>query len=339
MKRRDFIRNASLAGAGGLIAGGLPAWASASTVPGRHVVLAVVAGISREDFVQLFPKKHAGSLGNAGHLITDMRYNGEAAGHRLALESILQGRYIPEKQSGQTALTETALFAEKIPGRKFFVGADREFLNPRHISTGENATQLCVQITQPAGSKYPRARLKNVNIPKQGFVAPYQGQLNRQRPEHDFFPTVTEDGFISDTVCHILSFDAPAVAVAHFMDADMAHFDVDLVKKKQEETCWALQHLWHRVCNHPLMENTLFVAVSDFGRNGTPNRIQNARGLFGTDHSVTDENTRQIACLLASPAGLPPTIAGSGESIDILPTLLHFLGTGIPADLPGKSLL
>ena len=339
MKRRDFIRNASLATAGGLVAGSLPAWASASAVADRHVVLAVLAGISREDFVQLFPKTQPGSSGSAGHLITDMRYNGQAAGHRLALESILQGRYIPEKQSGQTALTETALFAGKIPGRKFFVGADREFLKPRYISTREDATQFCVQVIQPEGSKYPRARLKNVDAAKQSLAELYQGRLNQRRIEHEIFPAVSEDAYISETVCHLLALSPPRITVAHFMDADVAHFDVNQARNNREETRGALQRIWQQVCHHPQMENTLFVAVSDFGRNGTPNGIRDAQGRFGTDHSVADENTRQIACLLASPKGLPENMAAAGESIDILPTLLRFLGSEIPADLPGKSLL
>lgn len=345
MNRRKFIRNASLATAGSVIAGSLPAWASVATGTDRHVVLAVVAGISREDFVQLFPKTLSDALGNAGRLITDMRYNGQAAGHRLALESLLQGHYLSEKQSGKILLQQTALFtAVSLRNQGYFISSDRDFLKTGSHDLPSNAFHFCIgledsKMDTPTRGTRPHVAVKNADPTDTKLTQTYEDGIAKSQSKYTQGALWDEDSRLAEAACEVIRQNQPQVLLTHFMGADTAHFDATLAQKNREKIAIGLQHIWETVCEQPGMQNTLFLVVADFGRNTAPNAFKNAEGLLGTDHSITDENTKNIACLLASPKGLPKKIATSGESIDILPTLLHFLGTKTSMELPGKSLL
>lgn len=336
MNRRNFIRNASLATAGGLVTGGLPAWASAVSAVNRRVVLAVVAGISREDFIPLFPKTFPNGLGNAGRLITDMRYNGQAAGHRLALECLLQGRYLPEKESGKTQLLQTALFnAPQSGNSRYLISSEREFLKTVSVDPSPDASHFCIGITHPADGSSPRMTVKNANL----ALRAHEKEIALRLSDYPYDTGAMEDLRLAEAACVLIQEEKPQVLVTHFMGADAAHSDTAKAKKNREYISVGLQRMWDTLLLQPEMKNTLFVVVSDFGRNTTPNGIQNAAGRFGTDHSVANETTRHTACLLASPKGLSKKTAPSGETVDILPTLLHFLGTKIPEGVAGKSLL
>lgn len=340
MNRRHFIRNTSLTAAAGMVAGILPAWALAPSDGQRRVVLAVVGGISREDFVALFPDHNPLFPGKNSRLITDMHYGGQAAGHRLALASLLNGTYLSESETGKTALTETGLFAADIPGPKFFVTGDRAFLKPSLPAGVQDVNHFYVKLIHNPLSKFPLPNVYNIDPTVQRPWS-YQSYLTRIRPEHEFGPLISEDRFVGDVARQILreEKEAPRLLVTHFMGADAAHGDVSTARQNRYEISYALWHLWDAVCARPDMKDTLFAVISDFGRNTTPNGIRNAEGLPGSDHGVADENVRRIACLLAHPGGLPGTVAEKGESIDLLPTLLRFLQPDRPTELPGKSLL
>lgn len=117
------------------------------------------------------------------------------------------------------------------------------------------------------------------------------------------------DTLVSERGLEILKNENPEIMLVHFFGADRAHDDLPTAERNRRHICNGIEKLWHAAKeNHP---DVLFMAVSDFGRNNTPNT------LGGTDHSIYDNATRDAAFWVTG-TGKIPSVNGIKESTDVL---------------------
>jgi len=343
MHRRNFIKQSSLAAAGGILASALPLRAYAENMHTvSHVVLCIPAGVGRADFGKLFSAEMTG----ASLLIENMCYNGHVAGHRAALESILGGRYVTEAESGQNALAHNPLFDLAAEGKACFVGPNRHFLKWGKGS-GRHPHFCIAAKTAPAedglrGAR-PHAPVESVNPAHGAEAQKLQEQLAlRMADKYKTAPNVSEDALVAEAACLLLKDEAPQVTVVYFMGADVAHGQATLAKQNMGFIGGGIQKIWETINDSPKLKGkTALITLPDFGRNAQPNTIVDENGERGYDHSINDENTKLISCLITADI---PTAKGknvAGESIDLLPTIYHMLKphAQTPSNLKGKNLL
>lgn len=302
----------------------------------RHVVLCITAGVGRTDFRELFPPEMLG----ASLLIENMQYNGHVAGHRAAMESILNGRYVPESESGQQPLAAAALFGLAGKGRAYLLGADRHFLKwgkgmPEHAHFG-----IAIRKQQAAR---PRPSVESVNPDHVKDAQSLQEKLVLQMAdEYRADLSLSEDLLIAEAACLLLQHETPTLTVVHFMGADVAHGQATQAKQNMGHIGRGIQNIWKTINNNPKLKGkTVLIALPDFGRNGQPNGIIDENGEKGSDHSIGDENTKKISCLITADIATEKGKNISGESIDILPTIHQLMkpAKSVPSDLKGKNLL
>jgi hypothetical protein len=125
----------------------------------------------------------------------------------------------------------------------------------------------------------------------------------------------------------------PELMVINTTNLDICHSDFSSYLSILHRADYGMGWLWDKIQSHPVLANdTVLICVPEHGRNGEPNAILDANGLFAYDHTG-DENSRDIFCLIAGPPGIvnQGTVIGSadspvGETIDIVPTIGHILG-------------
>jgi|GEM_PF-1798921 len=309
MKRRHFLKQSSIAAVGGLLAHHLPLHAGKGIFhpSPRHVVICVVAGLEKSDFEKLFVSTGSKAVLNSGR-ICEMRYNGAAAGHRMALESILHGEYLAESACGKQSLVESPLLLHP-NGKKYLVTSDRVFLKtPGYTEAPGSATHLLVSCVPNQGEsplvKGTKANFSIVSSDNRN-VGMASGLRNEIIESNDAYHRrllfYSEDLLVAETACAILRRESPTVLVSHFMGADVAHGDASQAQTNIRHISTGIQRIWEAVESHPGMKgNTLLVVLPDFGRNGFHNSMVDGNGNYGTDHSISDQNTTHIACLFAS---------------------------------------
>lgn len=312
MNRRNFIKKSSLTAAGGIIFSQIPLHAAFDIEQNmsKHVVLCIVAGLAQEDFTKLFSTERNSVL-HKGFIIENMQYSGKAAGHRLALESILHGKYLQENEVGKSSLIESPLFRlSDDDSKKYLITSDRHFLRE-----GDKQNKLTHH--KVIGERDIYRNLKQV---------------------------YSEDLHIAEAAAEICKEENPSVLVTHFMGADEAHGNYSLAQNNIQHIGNGIQYLWESVEANPQMKgNTLFIVMSDFGRNDFNNTIQDEFGKLGSDHSIMNESTRKTSCLIV-PGSIqleakfnPKNI--TAESTDIAFSIQEYLGYANSEKFAGKNLL
>lgn len=306
MKRRDFLKYSTLTAAGGWLAPALPFGSCSGPGHGRSLVLCVVAGIPEPAFAALFDPA-PGGIGHSGTLLTGLRYNGHAAGHRIAFESILHGRYLTEAESGREPLVAAPLYRNAGPGARLVTSA-RPFLRPGKGETG--AEHFCVS--------YNENGLPSVESAPGTDTGAVVRRL-AERPLHRF---ASEDLCIAETACMLLEHGQPALLGVHFMGADAAHGNPTSAEANTAHIKEGINRLWQtaRARAHG-KDRTVFVVLPDFGRNGSPNSMRDAGGHAGTDHSILDEHTKKTACFVAGKEHFAFDATAKDENPDILSVL------------------
>jgi hypothetical protein len=313
MKRRHFIKQSTIAAAGGFLIHHLPLQAGPSMFQSsqRHVVICVIAGLAKPDFENLFASKGKQSISGKRLIYGDLNYRGAAAGHRIALESILYGKYIEESQSGKLPLAQSPLFDELHPSdKKYLVTSDRDFLNASgyaenrndgaiHLRTSCSPNQEGNPLVRGAKSSFSLVASNHRDMETASTLR--NEIIGRNDSYHRRLLFYSEDLLVAETACTVLRNETPTLLVTHFMGADVAHGDVSQAKTNIQHIGTGIRRVWETVNNHPEMkDNTLLVVLPDFGRNGAHNSISDENGNYGTDHSIFDENTTNIACLFAT---------------------------------------
>ena len=147
------------------------------------------------------------------------------------------------------------------------------------------------------------------------------------------------------TAAEILKKFHPNLLVVNMQDSDIVHSNFTAGCKNLHKADYALGKLWKEIQSDAILrDNTVLVAVPEFGRNATPNTIRDGYGRLAVDHTG-EEYSQRMFCLIAGP---PDVIQQNkvvheeiGESIDVVPTIANLLGfdTDIPSHyLNGKIL-
>lgn len=299
MNRRNFLKKSTFAATGAYLLNSLPLNAlGLGNKPSKHAILCIVAGLPKKDFMNLFATPENPML-QAG-ILMDMEYNGKAAGHRLALESILNGRYLYEHECQKQPLTKAALFQLlDTDSKKYIITSNRDFLLEADTSETRN--------------------LHHINEPD-------------------------DDMRIAQRAALLCKNESPTLLVAHFMGADVAHGQASLAQKNIQTIGKGILQIWNATNENPTMkDNTLFIVMPDFGRNGYNNTLIDEYGKHGTDHSIADENTKNISCLMMSTSAYYNTYHGkkniTAESTDIAKTITEYIGVFGSEKFAGKNLL
>jgi hypothetical protein len=321
MNRRLFIRNSSLLSAAAVTPGIIKKAFSAnplSKVRAEHVILCVAGGGIRNcDSVyrqsgNLMPGLFHGEISHLlpeqlknefstlnpvsdfATLIRPFEYNGYAAGHKLALQSILNGTYADESEATEIKWNSLSLF-KNIPGKKRFITSDRAFLKGTSDESDPDFRHIRVPAENPTENSL----------------------LNRY-----------EDLRIGLTASEILEKEKPRLAVVHFFGADACHSDFSRYAENLGAMSLAIRKIWETAQqNDELKNRTALIVLPDFGRNTVPNSLLDAHGNACFDHSISDRQTRDIFCLIATPGKLLPGSTLSfwfRESVDI-PSMVKYL--------------
>jgi len=157
--------------------------------------------------------------------------------------------------------------------------------------------------------------------------------------------TINDDFINVFTACETLKEFHPNLLVVNMQDSDIGHSSFIGYCKNLHKADFALAKLWNTIqSDAQLKDNTVLIAVPEFGRNDNHNSIRDAYGRFAVDHTG-DELSRRMFCLIAGPSNViqqQKTVNEEyGESIDIVPTISHLLGFNelIPTNnLNGKIL-
>ena len=307
MKRRDFLKNTTITAAGSAFLAGMPLQAGGFLKPKtQRVILCVVAGITQPDFISLFPTERANGILKSGKLMANLRYNGFAAGHRLALESILNGRYFTEAEANQKPLANASVFQ---PGkRNYLFTEDRNTFTYATAEDTAHATHLLVsrhsyagRFLSPPSEVYSLKPTNSKNREEVGFLEKMHS--NSRQDAHHLSHTL--DGYLSEMCGLLLKNTDVDVMVAHYMGADEAHTNASRAEKNRDVIRNGIQHIWESALMDA--QETLFIAIPDFGRNSFSNSFLDENGTAGNDHTVSDENVKKIACLVAHTHKLPNT--------------------------------
>lgn len=125
----------------------------------------------------------------------------------------------------------------------------------------------------------------------------------------------------------------PELLVINTTNLDICHSDFSSYISLLHRADYGMGWLWDKIQSHPVLANdTIMICIPEHGRNAEPNAILDANGLFAYDHT-SDENSRDVFCLIAGPPGIvnQGAVIGSaeepnGETIDVVPTIAHILG-------------
>lgn len=322
MNRRHFIRNSSLLSAAVVTPGIIKKAFSAnpfSNARAEHVILCVAGGGIRNcDSVyqqsgNLMPGLFQGEISHLlpeqlknefstlnpisdfGTLIQPFDYNGYAAGHKLALQSILNGTYADESDATEIQWNSLSLF-KNIPGKKRFITSDRAFLKGISDESDSDFKHIQVSTENPTVNSL----------------------LNRY-----------EDLRIGLKASEVLEKEKPKLTVVHFFGADACHSDFSRYAENLGAMSLAIRKIWETAQqNDELKNRTALIVLPDFGRNTIPNSLLDAHGNACFDHSISDKHTREIFCLIATPENL---LSGNNlsfsfrETVDIPSMVEHLI--------------
>lgn len=140
----------------------------------------------------------------------------------------------------------------------------------------------------------------------------------------------------------------PELMVINTTNLDICHTNFSEYISYLHKADYGVGWLWDKIQSDPVLANdTIMICIPEHGRNASANTIPDANGLFAYDHT-SDENSRDIFCLVVGPPGVvnQNNVVGTeedpvGETIDVVPTIAHILGfkDSIPGGyLPGQIL-
>lgn len=139
------------------------------------------------------------------------------------------------------------------------------------------------------------------------------------------------DDFINIfTATEILQTFRPNLLVVNMQDSDIGHSNFTAYCSNLHKADYALGKLWQTIQDDPaLRDNTVLIAVPEFGRNLEHNTIMDEYGRYAVDHTG-DEISQRMFCLIAGPSGVvqqnKTVETPYGETPDILATVAHLLG-------------
>jgi hypothetical protein len=301
MNRRLFLKNASVLSAGMAVIpvrAGFQSNSAYASKTVKRVVLCVAGGGVRHSeaagmrFGNLMPGLFEGPLSSAvpGRLkdacagviplshgatfFPEFTYRGTAAGHRMALMNLLDGRVLDEETVRTKDFSDTALFRET-RGKAILVTPDRPF----YASYGFRG----------AFRKHIRGSASCEN--QTGFS--------------DFSPELREnyeDIRLAETAAHELLLENPEFLCVTFFGADEAHGSFSKYLENLTAMSLSVHFLWKTIQNNDVLrDETAMVVIPDFGRNGYSNSLLDEFGSPGCDHGMDDPLTAQIFCFVAGP--------------------------------------
>lgn len=315
MNRRHFIRQSSLISSAALLPGFLHAAGSflhgnAQSV--KHVILCIVGGgvhknlVLNQEMGNLMPGLFSGEvspllppalstafknktpLEKNGRLYTNYRYEGSAAGHKMALHSLLNGRYVSEDKLNDSSLSDSPIFNQLSGnGQAVLISPDRYFF------------------TEPSAAT---SKLFRHYIPTEEKTGLRELQMIENKI--DFVPNLFdedllfryEDLQLAAGACELIQSEEPAFTGVQFFGADEGHGSFSRYAENLAAASLGIQSIWETVQqNENMRSETVLIVIPDFGRNGVPNSLLDENGLPGYDHNTEDTQTREIFCLMAGP--------------------------------------
>lgn len=147
------------------------------------------------------------------------------------------------------------------------------------------------------------------------------------------------------TASEIINTFKPNLLVVNMQNSDIGHSNFTGYCKNMHKADFALAKLWQTIQEDVyLKDNTVLIAVPEFGRNKQHNTVKDENGRYAVDHTG-DATSQEIFCFIGGPKHIvkqdlviEETL---GETIDLVPTIAHLLGFvgDIPKDLiPGRVL-
>jgi len=137
----------------------------------------------------------------------------------------------------------------------------------------------------------------------------------------------------------------PELLVVNMQDSDIGHAIFTQYCNNIRKADFALAKLWETIQSTPGMaDDTILIAMPEFGRNLKPNTLVDQYGRAAIDHTG-DPTSQEIFCLVLGPEGVVNQQQvfkeERGETIDIVPTIADILGFGeyLPKDLLGGRVL
>ncbi|MFN4122290.1 MAG: hypothetical protein ACK4GL_03170 [Flavobacteriales bacterium] len=131
----------------------------------------------------------------------------------------------------------------------------------------------------------------------------------------------------------------PELLVVNMQGVDICHFNYTEYCDNLRKADFAVGRLWNRIQSTPGMANdTILIIAPEHGRNYEPNNLVDAFGQRAIDHT-SDPTSREIFSLIVGPPGkvIQNQVIQqvTGESIDIVPTIVEILGfrSDIPSGL------
>ncbi len=314
MNRRLFLKNASVLSAGMAV---VPAWAGFRGTSGyasntvKRVVLCVAGGGVRHSeaagmrFGNLMPGLFEGPVSSAvpdllknacagisplsrsSTFFPDFTYKGAAAGHRMALMNLLDGRVLDEETVQAKDFSDTALF-RNTQGKAILVTPARPFY---------------------ASEGFRGADRKHIQV----------SAYSENQPEFADFSTelrnTYEDIRLAETAAQALLSENPQFLCVTFFGADEAHGSFSKYLENLTAMSLSVHFIWKTIqSNEALRDETALVVIPDFGRNGYPNSLLDEFGNPGCDHGIDDPLTSRIFCFVAGPGHIVRQNFVSGHS-------------------------
>lgn len=141
------------------------------------------------------------------------------------------------------------------------------------------------------------------------------------------------------TATEILKTFKPNLLVVNMQNSDIGHSNYTGYCKNMHKADFALAKLWQTIQDNPqLKDNTVLIAVPEFGRNKNHNTVKDENGRYAVDHTG-DETSQEMFCFIGGPGHIVKQNLEineiAGETLDIVPTIAHLLGFigDIPRDL------
>lgn len=167
-------------------------------------------------------------------------------------------------------------------------------------------------------------------------------------PEPSFWNLNSEingDIITMHTATEILKSFKPNLLVVNMQNSDIGHSNYTGYCKNMHKADFALAKLWQTIQEDiELRDNTVLIAVPEFGRNKNHNTVKDENGRYAVDHTG-DAMSQEMFCFIGGPKHIVNQNVQieevKGETLDIVPTIAHLLGflDDIPKDLvTGKVL-
>lgn len=308
MKRKEFIKAASLLTAGSMVFPNLLAEELSISHSKRNIVwINLSGGVRKQD------------------VITDsvIRNFGKDFSKIETLMPKLLGGQIPIKYNN--AMLEFR--GESVSQPLIKNGALFSAIKGQTIGHTSSAEEL---FTIPVKNSSDRIHVLEMLLqdssfsPNQLFFVGNNPSFNKNWIEFD------SDEKVFEHAKNILKKHKPKLLTINLSDSDSGHSDFTSYAISLSKVDQFIFDLWCSVQNkkNPMSGNTTFVITNQLGRNLNPNSIKDKNGFNAFDHS--DENSKELFCIVlgenANSHSNALLDAQSRKNEHIAPTVLEFLG-------------